>query len=58
VAVNPGTNLIYVANGSDLTVLDGVTLSIGGPVFFPTVDTVTNKVYVANGSNLTVIYRS
>jgi len=29
--------------------------AIGGPAFFPVVDTVTNKVYVANGSNLTVI---
>jgi DNA-binding beta-propeller fold protein YncE len=60
VAVNPATNKIYVANGGDLTVIDGATnntvpLSIGGPVLFPAVDSVTNKVYVANGSNLTVI---
>jgi len=49
-----------VANGSDVTVIDGVTnntvaLPIGGPAFSPAVDTVTNKVYVSNGSTVTVI---
>jgi hypothetical protein len=47
-------------NGSNVTVIDGrnsnsVALPIGGPAFFPAVDTVTNKVYVANSGNLDVI---
>ena len=57
-AVNPVTNKIYVANGSNLTVIDGATNSTvtipgaGGPL---AVNSATNKIYVCKGSNLTVI---
>src|SRR4029077_4569285 len=64
VAVNPMTNLIYVANqdSNTVTVIDGVTnntttVVVGTLPDAVAVNTVTNKIYVTNGnsSNLTVI---
>ncbi len=64
VAVNPVTNMIYVANNSssNVTVIDGATnttttVAAGSHPYSVTVNTVTNKIYVANNNsgNVTVI---
>src|SRR5579862_2235928 len=57
-AVNPVTNKIYVANGSNLTVIDGATnstVTIPGAGGALAVNSATNKIYSCTGSNLTVI---
>src|SRR6266576_237907 len=61
VAVNPGTNRIYVASGP-ITVIDGATnvataVNGGGFPVAVAVNPVTNKIYVANrlSNNVTVI---
>lgn len=62
IAINPVTNVIYVANegGGDVTVLDGSTdqtssITIGGVPNVVAVNPTSNKIYVGNGSNITVI---
>src|SRR4051812_30301793 len=58
IAVNPVTNMVYVANGNGVTVINGqdnstatIALSSTGGIG---VNPVTNKIYVANYSNHSV----
>ncbi len=61
-AVNPVTNIVYVANegSGDVTVVDGATnntttIPLGGVPDVVAVNPSTNKIYVGNGIDVTVI---
>jgi YVTN family beta-propeller protein len=61
IAVNPITNVIYVANSqsNNVTIIDGktdqaATVAVGSVPSFVAVNPVTNKIYVANSGDNTV----
>jgi hypothetical protein len=58
--VDSVTNKAYVANGNDLTVIDGVTnattsVTVGAGVGVPAVNSATNRNYVTGNNAVTVI---